>query len=186
MPRPVLTALVTLTTLLAVASAAWSRGLPVEDYASYEPAVGCRRVAQPGTVVLGRWVVRTHGGRFGSIIRACGGSRSEHTEGRAFDWTIDVRRPADRARARRLLDALFATDAAGNTHALARRTGVMYVIWNDRIWSAWDGFRSRPYLSSSCRSVARCSRTLRHLDHLHISITRAAAKGATSWYVPRM
>jgi hypothetical protein len=185
-PRPVLVVLVAATVLLALVPAAWSRTNPVEDYATYEPATACRRVAQPGTVLLGRWIVHGYGGRFGSTVRPCGGSRSEHHEGRAFDWTVDVRRPADRARVRRLFADLFATDAAGNRHARARRMGIMYVIWNDRIWSAWNGFRAEPYLSSSCPTLRRCSRTLRHQDHLHVSISRAGAAGLTSWYVPRM
>lgn len=186
MPRPVLIVLVAATTLLALVPAAWSRTNPVEDYASYEPATTCRHVAQPGTLLLGRWIVHGYGGRFGSTVRACGASRSEHHEGRAFDWSVDVRRPADRARVRRLFADLFATDPAGNRHARARRMGIMYVIWNDRIFSAWNGFRAVPYLNSACRTVRRCSRTLRHLDHVHISITRDAAAGLTSWYVPRM
>uniref|UniRef100_UPI003F4C8BA8 hypothetical protein n=1 Tax=Nocardioides sp. SYSU DS0651 TaxID=3415955 RepID=UPI003F4C8BA8 len=60
-----------------------------------------------------------------------------------------------------------------------------YVIWDDRMWSAWNGFRSEPYLNSGCRKLARCSRTLRHLDHVHISITRHAARGRYSWYERR-
>ena len=60
--------------------------------------------------------------------------------------------------------------------------GVMYVIWDDRMYAAWDEFRPEPYLSSSCRSRRRCSPTLRHRDHLHVSLTRQGAKGSTSWY----
>lgn len=184
-PRLVLLALATCLALV-LPDAVQASLAPVEPYASYEPATRCSPAAKPGTVVLARWTVGRYGGRFGGISRPCGGSRSEHHEGRAFDWSVDVRRWADRARVLRLLRALFATDAAGTPDALARRMGIMYVIWNDRIWSAWDGFVARPYLSSSCRSLRRCSRTLRHQDHLHISITRAAAAGRTSWFAGRL
>ncbi len=182
--RPLVAALVA-ALLLVPASAAWSRA-PVDAYASYQPATACSPSAKPGTVLLGRWIVARYGGRFGTISRACGGSRSEHQEGRAFDWAVDVRRAADRTRVHRLMAALLATDSAGNTDALARRMGVMYVIWNDHIYAAWDGFKARAYRASSCPSVQRCSRTLRHQDHLHISITRGAAAGRTTWYAGRL
>lgn len=193
--------LVLLLTLVVIGSLGWPAGsvradvsvpdppVPevnvIEDYAHYEPQTTCSPRAKPGTITLGRWTVRSFGGRFGSISRSCGPGTSEHKEGRAFDWTVSVRSGADRMRVRRFLDSLFATDAAGNPHARARRMGVMYVIWNDRIWSAGGGFRSEPYLNSSCRTLRRCSPTLRHLNHVHISITRSAARGLTSWYAGR-
>ena len=59
----------------------------------------------------------------------------------------------------------------------------MYVIWNDRMYAAWDGFEPKKYLSSGCRTRRTCSVTLRHRDHMHISLSRAGAQGRTSWYV---
>ncbi|GAA4813672.1 hypothetical protein ACFQ0K_05655 [Nocardioides caeni] len=158
----------------------------LEPYASYQPQTGCSPRPKPGTVVLARWTVRTFGGRLGSISRACGPGTSEHKEGRAFDWGVNVRSRADRLRVRRFLETIFAPDAAGNRHVRARRMGIMYVIWADRMWSAWDGFRPEPYLSSSCPTVRRCSPTLRHRDHVHVSITRPAARGLTSWFADRL
>lgn len=180
--RRLLAALLTVAVL--VPAAAWSAAT-IEGYAPYQPATRCAPAAKPGTLVLARWTVGRYGGRLIGISRACGGSRSEHQEGRAFDWAADVRKPADRLRVARLLLALFATDAAGNPDALARRMGIMYVIWNDRIYAAGDGFAPRPYRSSSCRTLARCSPTLRHRDHVHVSLTRGAAQGHTSWYAGR-
>lgn len=182
--RRLLAALVAAAVL--VPATAVGAPVPIEDYAPYQPATRCAPAAKPGTVVLARWTVARYGGRSIGISRACGGSRSEHQEGRAFDWAADVRRPADRLRVARLLIALLATDGAGNPDALARRMGIMYLIWNDRIYSAWDGFQPRPYLSSSCRTLARCSPTLRHRDHVHVSLTRGAAQGHTSWYAGRL
>lgn len=181
--RRLLAALVAAALLVPAAARA---DVTIEGYAPYQPATRCAPAAKPGTVVLARWTVGRYGGRLIGISRACGGSRSEHQEGRAFDWAADVRRPADRLRVARLMLALLATDAAGNPDALARRMGIMYLIWNDRIYSASDGFQPRPYLSSSCRTLARCSPTLRHRDHLHVSLTRGAAQGHTSWYAGRL
>jgi hypothetical protein len=161
---------------------------PIEDYPSYQPATRCSPSAKPGTVAMGRWIVRRYGGGFGGISRACEGRRgtSEHHEGRAFDWTVSATRAADRERVRQFLRKLFATDAAGNPHARARRMGVMYVIWNDHMYSAWDRYAAEPYKSSSCRRIRTCSATLRHRDHVHVSLTRRAARGETSWYVGRL
>lgn len=178
--------LILLVVVTSLALARPAAAAPLEDYASYQPATRCAPAAKPGTLLFARWTVNRYGGRFGGISRACGGSRSEHHEGRAFDWSVDVRRPSDRARVARLMRDLFAPNAAGEPDALARRMGIMYLIWNDRIWSAWDGFVARPYRSSSCPSLRRCSRTLRHLDHVHVSLTRGAGAGHTSWYLGRL
>lgn len=160
-------------------------GPHVEDYASYQPATKCRPDAKPGTEELGRWLVKRFGGSFGGISRACGGSISEHTEGRAFDWTVNASTRTGRKTAQQFLRRAFRTNRAGETDALARRMGIMYVIWDDQMYSAWRGFEPVPYLSSSCKKVKRCSQTLRHRDHVHISLTRQAARGKTSWYLRR-
>ncbi|WGY02789.1 hypothetical protein QI633_03300 [Nocardioides sp. QY071] len=174
------------TALMLPASVASADPGPIEDYAPYEPPTRCSPHDRIGTIAVGRWVVRRFGGAAGGISRACGGSPSEHNEGRAFDWSVDVRRPADRRRVRRLLAALFAPDAAGNPAALARRMGVMYVIWDDTTWSSWRRFAPAPYLNAGCPSKRECSRTLRHRDHVHISLTREGARGRLSWYVGRV
>ena len=169
--------------LLGLLAAPARAVLPVEDYAPYQPQTRCSPAAKPGTVELARWIVRRYGGGFGGISRACRrGSTSEHHEGRAFDWTVSATKAADRRRVRRFLEDLFADDAAGNPDARARRMGVMYVIWDDLIYSAWEEFRAERYRSSGCRRLRACSATLRHRDHVHISITRRAARGRTSWY----
>jgi hypothetical protein len=177
--------LATALTLLP-APGAVADNAPIEDYAPYEPPTRCSPHDRVGTVALGRWVVRRFGGASGGISRACAGSPSEHNEGRAFDWSVDVRRPADRRRVRRLLSALFAPDTAGNPAALARRMGVMYVIWDDTTWSSWRRFAPAPYLNTACPSKRECSRTLRHRDHVHISLTREGARGDLSWYAGRV
>lgn len=156
--------------------------LPIEDYAGYQPQTKCSPRAKPGAKALLAWLVE-RGGRPGPISRACRvGGTSEHKEGRAVDWMLDHRRKKERRIAKRFLREAFATDEHGNTHALARRMGIMYVIWNDRIWRSYSGFSKDRYLSAGCRSRKRCSRTLRHRDHVHISLSRKGGKGRTSWY----
>ena len=180
-PLVVLAAVLGSAALLLVLAAVPARAA-IEDYAPYQPQSRCAPKAKPGTKELGRWIVKRYGGGFGGISRECGSGTSEHYEGRAFDWTVDARKRSDRRKVRRFLGDLFATDGSGNTHARARRMGIMYVIWDDRIYSAWHAFDPRRYKSAGCKKVKSCSATLRHRDHVHVSITRKAARGKTSWY----
>ena len=171
--------------LLALAAPA-SAFVEVEDYADYVPQEKCSPRPKPGTEVLARWLVR-RGGGYGPISRRCGdGGTSEHKEGRAFDWTLDAGSRKDTRLAQAFLDYAFATDGHGNEHARARRMGIMYIIWNDHMYSAWDYFKGDDYLSSSCKKRTKCSQTLRHRDHMHISLSWRGARGRTSWYEGRV
>jgi len=186
--RLVVTLLAVLAGSSALAPAAWARyETPVEDYADYQPQTTCRRTPQQGTVELARWINRRFaGGTARATVRACGsGGTSEHKDGRAIDWSMNAASKADRLVVRDFLAALRAPDADGNDDALARRMGLMYVIWNDHMYSAWRQFDAEDYLSSGCRSLARCSTTLRHRDHVHVSLGRPGARAATSWFVER-
>jgi hypothetical protein len=184
--RPLLRSLVAVATtaLLLLAAPAHAE---IEDYAPYQGASKCSPKAKIGTKVLGRWIVRTQGGAFGGISRRCTDSVSEHEEGRAFDWTLDATRKKHRRIAARFLALVRAEDKAGNTDAKARRMGIMYIIWNDHIYKSYDDeFAKKNYLSSSCRRKKNCSKTLRHRDHMHISLSRPGGRGRTSWYDGRI
>ena len=176
----------TLTSLLLLGSAQ-AANAPVEPYASYQPQSACAPKAKVGTQAFGRWVVKSFGGGYGRISSTCKGkSVSEHKEGRAFDWSLNAAKAADRSKAQRFLRQAFATGPSGEPAELARRMGIMYIIWNDRIWAAYDQFHPRAYRSSSCKKLAGCSKTLRHRDHMHISLTRPGGNGKTSWYAGRV
>lgn len=185
LPRALATVLALV--LLVPVLAAGPAQAAIEDYAPYQPQQRCAPQAKVGTRLLADWLVRSFGGGNGPMARSCtGGGTSEHKEGRAVDWTLDATDPADAARAQRFLTRVFATNAWGKEHARARRMGIMYVIWNDRIYSSWDRFAGEAYLSSSCKRRVRCSVTLRHRDHMHVSLSRAGARGRTSWYQARL
>jgi hypothetical protein len=180
--------LVTASPSLAPAAAqATAYDDPPEDYASYEPQTACRKLPRPGTVALAAWLNHHFdGGTATASMRPCDpGSVSEHQDGRAIDWAMDATSKADRLEVRTFLERLFAADADGNPHALARRMGVMYVIWNDHMYASYDGFERRDYRSSSCTTLKRCSPTLRHRDHVHLSLSMAGGRGLTSWYAAR-
>ena len=186
--RALATAVLALSVLLAtqVVAQAAAQAQTIEDYAQYQPQKKCSPKAKPGTRALARWLVNRGGGR-GPTARPCrSGGTSEHKDGRAFDWTLDVRKKKDRLVAQEFLRYAFATDAEGNEHAIARRMGIMYIIWNDHMYSAWDQFEREPYLSSSCKRRKNCSPTLRHRNHVHISLGGPGARGLTSWYDGRI
>lgn len=157
----------------------------VDDYARYDGQSTCASEVLPGTAFLLDHLVRTHPGtRAVSTLRDCsGGSTSEHKDGRALDWGVDADVPAEKRVADAWLEKVLATDAAGNTHALARRMGIMYVIWDDHIYSAYNGFERRPY--EPCDRLADCSKTARHRDHVHVSLSRAGAAAQTTFYRAR-
>src|SRR5699024_1984583 len=144
-------ALVTLLATFLVATPVPSVAAPLEELAHHAPQRTCAASAGPGTTYLLGWLSRTSGGRPRGPPRDCAsGGTSEHKDGRALDWSLDVRDARDRTAAARFLAALAAPDARGNAAALGRRMGVMYVIWNDRIYSSYRGFRAAPYVHSAC------------------------------------
>lgn len=164
--------------IVAVAHAA------IDPWPSYQPQTVCSPTAKKGTLELARYLQKRYPGT-GSygISRACGsGGRSEHKEGRAFDWRVNVYNAKERGYAYDFIRRVRARDSAGNNAALARRMGIMYIIWNDVIYSSARNFAPKAYLNSGCASKASCSATLRHRNHVHISLTRAGGHGRTSWY----
>ena len=189
MTKRLLTLLIVVGASLALLGSAQAASAPVEPYSSYQPQTKCSPTAKPGAKALAKWVVASYSGRQGRIAGPCAGSSvSEHKEGRAVDWTLNSKSATDRARASRFLTRIWAADSAGERHALARRMGVMYIIWSDRIYASYNGFSARVYRSSSCRNkpLSKCSMTLRHRDHMHISLNRSGGAGTTSFYAGRV
>jgi hypothetical protein len=177
--RRLLTSFLTGCLLVALAIPAGAITLPhgfgssIDPYARYVSQTQCLGVEQPGARELRALLQRTYGANSGGILRACGqGGTSEHKEGRAYDWMLNASNPADRAKADAFLKWLLATDAAGNRHAMARRLGVMYVIWDRRIWKAYQPSAGwQPYSGASP-----------HTDHIHISLSWAGARRETSFH----
>ena len=161
--------------------------LPIEPPA-YDPATGCTPNARrPGTAALQRWLEgHVRGLAWGTYRCERWGkdSASLHAERRAIDWHLDLRSPADRRAAERLIRLLLAPDRVGNPQALARRMGVEEIIWDCGYWGAgMPAFR--PY--SECftedgRRRRRVNPTLAHQDHIHLGLTVAGAMGRTSFW----
>jgi peptidoglycan hydrolase-like protein with peptidoglycan-binding domain len=155
--------------------------LPVaaEELSPYLPQVSCDPTPKPGVVAFSRLMLATyHRGSDGGIARACSAAAgvSEHEEGRAWDWMLDVRDPADRQVANSVLGWLLAPGPHGELAWNARRFGVMYVIWDDRIWGSYRA-------SEGWRHYAGANE---HTDHIHFSFSWAGAEKRTSWWTGRV
>jgi hypothetical protein len=152
------------------------RGREIEGYARYEGQTLCDPDAKSGALglrnlILAHYPTTTSFG----IGRPCDmGGRSEHKEGRAFDWGADASDPEDLAAVQSFFRILFAEDAFGNAHALIRRMGVMYIIWDGHIWTSYAQ-EWQPYSGSSP-----------HTDHVHISLSWAGALSQTSFWSGRI
>lgn len=146
-----------------------SFGSSIEGYASYVAQTQCSGI-KPGVSAFRDMFLRAFSGTTDlGIVRGCSsGGTSEHKEGRAWDWGIRV----GNAKADQALNWLLATDKYGHKHAMVRRTGIMYIIWNRRIWSAHrasEGWRS--YTGSNP-----------HTDHVHFSFGWNGANKKTSFW----
>jgi hypothetical protein len=151
-----------------------SFGPAIDAYSRYEGQTQCIQTEQPGVQDFRALVMNAYPatGR-GNIVRGCHiGGVSEHKEGRAWDWMVNVNNAREKAQADELLAWLLATDEHGNAHAMARRFGVMYIIWNGRIWSAY-----RPQ-----NGWVAYNGTSPHTDHVHFSFNWAGAKRQTSYW----
>ena len=148
-----------------------------ESFSPYLPQLTCDPQPKPGAEALRALLKDTYGNRAIYIARACAaGGRSEHKEGRALDWMLDARDPADIAVADRFLSWLLASGADGISAYNARRLGVMYVIWNRHVWNAYravDGWQ--PYTGASP-----------HTDHIHVSLAWNGAMRQTSFWTGRV
>jgi hypothetical protein len=163
----------TVHTVGAVPQAAVALPAQVEDYSPYVPQISCDPTPKPGVIAFEQLMLTTfkHGWS-GGIIRNCSapgvaGGRSEHKEGRAWDWMLNPNSYADQAAGQQAVSWLLANHAVN-----ARRLGVMYLIWNRRIWSAHmdsDGWRAYDYGDP-------------HVSHIHLSFSWAGAEKRTSWW----
>jgi hypothetical protein len=178
---------VALLSLLVVLTPAIAQAAPptpgfgpaIDAYARYDPQRKCDPTEKPGVVDVRELLNQTYGRHDSGIVRPCASDTSEHYDGRALDYMLDVNNSADRAVADDFLAWLLATDRHGNRHAMARRLGVMYVIWNKRIWGAYrpnGGWQPRP-----CNGTpSDC-----HTNHIHISFSWAGASRQTTWWTAR-
>ncbi len=151
-----------------------NRNLPQElDVASpYVPQSTCDPNPKPGVTAFARLMANHYEEFSYGISRECDHGLTEHSEGRALDWMLDANDPHEREVADSVISWLLAPDDQGRPAAMARRFGIMYIIWNRQIWGTYqmsDGWR--PYNGPSP-----------HTDHIHFSFSWDGAMQRTSWW----
>ena len=150
----------------------------------YEGQSQCDPVAKPGTQRLADLIKATYGqDEVVWIPRDCGeGGQSEHKEGRAIDWMVNVRVAEDRAEAETFLNWLMGPDQFGVEYGNAIRLGVMYIGWNDRIWRGYDIGKGWTELKGCFAKPDKGSDNTCHRNHIHISLTWDGASGRSSFW----
>lgn len=167
-------AAVTTPSVAAAAPTAPDYGSAIDPFAAYVGQTTCDPTDKPGTVALRDLLEATYPATTPiGISRACSvGGQSEHKEGRAYDWGVNAFDPGQKALADDFLAWLLATDRYGNVNAMARRFGMMYIIWNHQVWKSYGTNRGwQPY-----------SGAVPHTDHVHFSQSWDGALKRTSWY----
>lgn len=141
----------------------------VDPVSPYLPQTSCSPVNMPGVVKLRALVLKTYGeGGAGGISHGCTEGVSEHSEGRAWDWMVDVGDTSERTAA-----ANFLAWVTANSGRNARRLGIMYIIYNKKIWGVYRA--SEGWRTSSG-----------HTDHVHISFSWNGARGNTSFWTGKV
>ncbi|HKX65712.1 MAG TPA: peptidoglycan-binding protein [Intrasporangium sp.] len=145
----------------------------LDVFVPYQGQTVCDPVARPGVLAFAKLMTSHY--RMGStslIGRTCTSGTSEHYDGRAWDWMLDVGDPAESAVARSVLSWLTRSDASGVPGAMARRFGVMYIIYDRKMWRSYAPERGwAPYYGTNP-----------HTDHIHFSFNYNGAAARTSWW----
>ncbi len=115
-------------------------GAKIEGYQSYFEQTTCVKAVQTGVSRVAQFFKAAYPtvGNPWAYIRPCTAPGvTEHKDGRAIDYMLNATNPTSKAVADAVLKWLLATDAHGNKHAMARRMGIMYMLFNNRVWRAY-------------------------------------------------
>lgn len=159
------------------------RARPMDPVREYVGQRKCIRHPQKGTVALARLIRQRYGPITTGLNRGCLKDQSEHYDGRAIDWMVNSR---NRAQARKGDDFVKWLTMSRGPHiaAMARRLGIMYLIWRDRVWKIYQAELGwQPYrecLTPAFRSPANDNDC--HRNHVHISLTWDGALKRSSWW----
>ena len=158
--------------------------LALDNAAFYEAQTICDPTPRPGATGLQNLLLATYGPATIYIPRSCTSSTSEHFDGRAVDWMRSVRVPAEKEMADAFVAWLLAPAADGTPHEMARRLGIMYIIWDSRMIRMYDPGRGWTEYNN-CLDPARSGTSLDttcHRNHVHMSMSWDGAAGITSWW----
>lgn len=133
---------------------------------NYQYSYSCDPNDKPGMLMLAQLFANHYQRPTYFTSRACiAGGRSQHYEGRAFDWTMNAYNPTEKAIGDSVAQWLTANDGE-----MARRLGVLSIIWNQQAWFLTT--RTWHYYDGPSP----------HTDHLHFSTSWDGAMGRTSWW----
>lgn len=138
----------------------------------YEGQTACDLTTKPGVADFATLMSRHYSRTDYHTVRPCLGDTSEHYDGRALDWMLDASDPADKAIADAVTQWLTTADGKGNVAAAARRFGIMYIIWNRKVWKS---YRDSDIWTDYTGPVP-------HIDHIHFSFAWDGACKRTSWW----
>ena len=156
----------------------------IDGFPTWERESGCDPVEKKGPKLLRRLLLATYGPMSSNIVRPCTAADSGHEEGRALDWMVNVRVPAQKEMGDAFVAWLQAPDGYGNPEAMARRLGISYVIWNNRTWRAYDPARGWTEYNG-CLAQKKQKKlwdNTCHRTHVHVSFTWDGANKRTSYY----
>ena len=147
------------------------RGAPgiLDPIPAYVPQTSCDPREKRGITAFKRAVMAQYpsGKDWGSTRNCTDDGVSEHLDGRAWDWNVNVKNPTQFAQAGQLLTWL-----TSNNGYHARRLGIMYIGYNARIWGAYRASEGwRPLNNSNP-----------HTDHVHFSFSWNGALAKTSFW----
>jgi hypothetical protein len=139
---------------------------------TYEPAKTCTSGPEPGAKALMAWFLGAFAGQGGKnlgiyVCRPVRGSNkttSLHGEGRACDLGINPH------------GAPYGTLLAERLRLSSGELGIQCLIWNRSIWSG-------SYPDAGWRHY---SGTNAHVDHIHLELSRAAARSLTPQQIQRV
>jgi hypothetical protein len=158
--------------LASAAPAPPSKALPaaVDIKTPYQAQVSCDPRPKPGVTAFAALMKARYKTGYVGSYRPCQGDVSEHYDGRAIDWMLNVNNAQQRAIANSVVAWLSARGGV-----MARRFGISYIIWNHRVWKQ---YRSERGWTAYTGSVP-------HTDHIHLSFAWNGAMKRTSWWTGR-
>lgn len=156
--------------------------------AEYHGTTICHPQPKPGTLRLGALLDRTYGEYTKYYAGTACPNGLQHQEGRAIDWMVNSARNVENAKAEAFIAWLLADGPNGESAANARRLGIMYLVWNNRIWAIYrqsDGWRNYQGCTSGSRQSSG-NDTSCHRDHIHISLSWDGANAQTSFWTGKV
>lgn len=156
------------------------------DNAPWEGATTCAPVDKPGAIAMSDLLHRVYGNEVTiGLSRGCvAGKTSEHYEGRAVDWMVNSRDDRQAAMGDTFVRWLTANEGL-EAGAMARRLGVMYIIWRGKMWRSYDPERGWTDYSSCTTNPAMfgvAQDNTCHRNHVHMSLNWAGAGKTASWW----